>query len=389
MRRLSTNALLNCVPMPTSSDAADQPAVSSHLAGTGAVAELERRLANHYGARFAVSMPSATTGMLALAMALGLRDEPFITTPYTYGASIGPWMLLGNRPVFADIEANTLTLDPATAHRALRPGVRAVLAVDIYGHPCDSAALRRFADEHGLFYIADAAQSLGASRDGRPASVNADAIVVSFTSGKALDVGEGGAVVTDNPELYQKLIWHSQHPLRQKRELGLHLTNQFGINGRISPVAAEMASHHFSVALQSVERQSRTGASVIGVMNESGLTVPVDLQRSRIRPAFFRIVGRWRGSPQATRLQQLMKRRFGHALRTSPAPVELIYRHAAFIAVTGWQTSLPSCPRAEQAAAAHFCLDRPPGPTEPPANPDGVVWRRTARVPTWSGVHSA
>ena len=206
--------------------------------------------------------------------------------------------------------------------------------------------MRRFADEHGLFYIADAAQSLGASRDGRPASVGADAIVVSFTSGKALDVGEGGAVVTDNPNLYQKLIWHSQHPLRHKRELGLHLTNQFGINGRISPAAAELASRHFSAALQSVEHQSRTGASVIGVMNESGLTVPVDLRRSRIRPAFFRIVGRWRGNPQATRLQRVMRRRFGHALRTSPAPVELVYRQAAFVAVSGVADEpavLPSC----------------------------------------------
>src|SRR5436190_7634341 len=81
---------------------------------------------------------------------------------YTYGASLSGWLLLGNRPVFADIEADTLLLDPGSVRTQITPRTRAILAVDIFGVPSDSAALRRIADEHGLWYVAHAAQSLGA-----------------------------------------------------------------------------------------------------------------------------------------------------------------------------------------------------------------------------------
>src|SRR5690242_3914128 len=75
-----------------------------HLSGTGAVAELEERLRTHYGMRHAVCVSSATSGLLGLALALDLRQIEFVTTPYTYGASLASWLLLGNRPLFADVD---------------------------------------------------------------------------------------------------------------------------------------------------------------------------------------------------------------------------------------------------------------------------------------------
>jgi perosamine synthetase len=142
----------------------------AQLVGSGAVAELEAKLRQHHGMRYALCVSSATSGLLAVALALNLRCAEFITTPYTYGASLAGWLILGNRPVFADIDAQTLTLAPEAVPRCTTPRTKAILAVDIFGNPADMHALRRVADEHGLWYVADAAQSLGARRDGLPAS---------------------------------------------------------------------------------------------------------------------------------------------------------------------------------------------------------------------------
>lgn len=138
------------------------------------MAALEARLRDLYGVRHALAVANATLGLFAIAKALGLAGTEFVTTPYTYGASLAGWLWLGCRPVFADIDPHTLALDPAAARRAITPQTRALLVVDVFGIPSDTAALRKLADEFGVWYIADAAQSLGATRGGRPASALAD-----------------------------------------------------------------------------------------------------------------------------------------------------------------------------------------------------------------------
>ena len=161
MNRNSTNALKNIVRTQMS---------DAHLQGIGAIAELEARLRKVYGMKHALTVANATLGLLAIGQSLGLSCSEFVTTPYTYGASLAGWLWLGNRPVFADIDPQTLALDPEAARRTITAKTKAILAVDLFGIPADMAALRRLADEFGIWYIADAAESLGAYRSGRPAS---------------------------------------------------------------------------------------------------------------------------------------------------------------------------------------------------------------------------
>src|SRR5947209_1865523 len=85
--------------------------LASHLSGTGAVRELEVRLKRLYEMRHCLCVSSATIGLVGVALALDLRGADFITTPYTWGGTLAGWLLLGNRPVFADIEPRTLGLD--------------------------------------------------------------------------------------------------------------------------------------------------------------------------------------------------------------------------------------------------------------------------------------
>lgn len=264
-----------------------------HLAGLGAVAELEARLRRHYGLKHALAVSSATSGLHAVALALGLDSMEFITTPYTYGASLAGWLLQRNVPAFADIDARTLTLEPAAVARAIGPQTRAILAVDIFGVPCDDGRLRAMADERGIWYVADASQSLGATRDGRPASALAHVLVTSFSHGKPLDAGEGGAILTGSDDVYEKLLWFSQHPHRQLRELGLSTWNEFALNGRMHPAAAAVAVDRFDAALLRMAVRQERCLQITDVLNRTGMTEPIAFKEARLRPSFFRLTASW------------------------------------------------------------------------------------------------
>ena len=327
-----------------------------HLAGTGNVAELERKLREYYGMSHALCVSSATTGLLAIALALQVRNHDFLTTPYTYGASLAGWLLLGNRPVFADINSDELGLDPIQARRRITARTRAILAVDIFGTPCDMVGLRRLADEHGLWYIADAAQSFGACRDDLPASSLADALVVSFTTGKTLAAGEGGAVLTNRSDIYEKLVWWTQHPQRQRRDLGLDLDNEFALNGRIHPTAAMCANRMFAASLEQLQIRQRDCFAILDALNETGLTQPACFDRRQIQPSFFRLTAAWKSASRGDELCRHLRRQGWHADLT-PAPVRLIYQQTAFLAQYGHRMlTVPRCPHAERQAGRRFVV---------------------------------
>jgi len=324
------------------------------LLGAGAIAELEEKLERHYGMRYALCVSNATMGLWAIMMALELSQSEFVTTPYTYGASIAGFLQLGCKPIFADLD-RTLTLDPDSVSRVITPNTRAILAVDLFGVPCDALSMRAIADRHGIFYIADAAQSFGAFRNKLPASSLADALVVSFTFGKSLFAGEGGAILTNNEELYYKLLWWTQHPMRQKLEIGLDLDNEFAINGRIHPLAAVWANAMFAESLESVVKRQVKCFELIDVLNEIGLTDRIDFQELEIMPSFFRMSATWKDESQDDTLLKALGDR-GFSVGLEAPTVRLIYQQPAFLAQYGDLNCLASCPKAESYANRQICL---------------------------------
>lgn len=337
--------------------AAGEPAREWQLSGTGPVAELEAKLRRLYGKRYALCVSSATTGLIGLGMALELDGAEFVTTPYTYGATLAPWLFLNCRPRFADITPTTLTIDPTAARHAGTPRTRAILAADIHGVPCDTRALRAVADELGCWLIVDGAQSFSAMRGGMPAGAFADALVVSFNSQKQFWAGEGGAVLMDNQDLYEKLLWETQHCSRQRRELGLHLDNEFALNGRINPLSAVWANAVFDDVQRAIEDYRRQCFEVGALLNRSGLTVPTRWQEEGIVPSFFRLTFRWAGVPDEASLAATL-RSSGYEARISPSPIRLVYQQSAFLTQFERRTTVPpDCPVAEVAAARSFCLD--------------------------------
>lgn len=275
-------------------------ASSSHLRGLGAVAELEERLCRHYGFKHALCVASGTTALLALGLALGVKGRRFVAPPLTYGATVAPWLHLGATVSFADVDPDTFTLAPKAVEAIVDAADCAIIAVDLFGTPADSKALREVARRANIPLIVDGAQSFGAWRDGRAAGAFADAVVVSFTAGKALCAGEGGAILTDNEELHQRLLWYCQHPDRQRIELGLHEFNEFGVNGRMHPLAAIWADAGFDAALDRVESRRVEYDRITTALAGDGMIRKMPARLGAVRRSYCRVAvrrrARWSGS---------------------------------------------------------------------------------------------
>jgi dTDP-4-amino-4,6-dideoxygalactose transaminase len=308
-------------------DAEDAGHIQLH--GTGAVERLERKLCRHFGVRHALCVSNCTTGLLAVALALNLRNHEIIVPPLLYGASISGLLLLGNRLRFCDVDPETLTLDPNAVRNSIGSHTRAILAVDLYGVPCNSSGLRQIADECGLHYISDSAQSLGASIQGRPSGSLADACVVSFTSGKTLFAGEGGAVMTDNTELYRRLLWFTQHPHRQRREIGLATYNEVNLNGRIHPISAIWADTIFDDSLVALREWQQNCFRLIGCLNGVGMSEPITFQKARITPSFFRVTASMLDGCEPRELSEAVARH-GFPVDIQHSPITPIYRSPVF-----------------------------------------------------------
>lgn len=335
----------------------DAAAAQMHLTGTGPVAELERKIKRHYSTKYALCLSNGTTALTALALALELKNSDFVTTPYTYGATVSGWMMLGNKPVFADIDGETLALDCRAAAKAVTSRTKAVLAADIYGIPHDSQGMRKIADEHGLWYIADCAQSLGATRYGAPSGILADALVVSFTAGKTLFAGEGAAVATNNETIYEKLLWITQHPLRQKKELGLDLYNEFGLNARIHPLAAVWACAVWPDALKKLAAHQRDCYEIIAKLNDIGLTETISFMPEKINPSFCRLTAVWKNCrPEKAILEKELSDCIGPTI-IEDGPVRLLFQQPSFGAQYkkgDWKKF--QCLQAERQVKSRFCI---------------------------------
>ena len=156
------------------------------------------------GAGHASAVSSGTAGLHLLARIAGLGPgDEAITSPVSFAASANCFLFEGARPVFADVDRRTLNVDPAAVEAAITPRTKAVVAVDMFGYPCELDELRAVCDRHGLALIEDAAEALGARYKGRPIGSHGPSGVFGFYPNKQLATGEGGTVFTHSEETWQ------------------------------------------------------------------------------------------------------------------------------------------------------------------------------------------
>ncbi|UCC72976.1 MAG: DegT/DnrJ/EryC1/StrS aminotransferase family protein, partial [Gemmatimonadota bacterium] len=162
----------------------------------------EEALALSAGTRYAVAASSGTAALHLAVRGLGLAaGDEVITTPFSFVASANCLLIEGVKPVFVDVESDTLNIDPQLARRAIGARTRAILGVDVFGHPADWDALCALADEFGLRLLEDSAEALGSTYRGRRAGGLGDVGTFGFYPNKQISTGEGGALVTDDGEL--------------------------------------------------------------------------------------------------------------------------------------------------------------------------------------------
>jgi perosamine synthetase len=176
--------------------------VSGWLTTGPRVSEFEKAFADHCGAREGVAVNSGTAALHAAMRAIGAKAGDEVIVPaLTFAASANAALYEGARPVFADVEPDTLLIDPASVAEKITPRTRAIVAVDYAGQPADYDALERIARAHGLALVADACHSPGATYKGRRSGTLADISCFSFHPVKHMTTCEGGMCTTDDPDM--------------------------------------------------------------------------------------------------------------------------------------------------------------------------------------------
>src|SRR5690554_5562176 len=237
---------------------------SDFLTTGPAVTRFEDALTSASGARHAVAVNSGTSALHAMYFAAGLRaGDEIITTPLTFAATANAALYLGASVRFVDVEPDTGNIDPALVEAAITPKTKLVVAVDFAGHPAEYDALQEVVDRHGITLVADAAHSLGATYKGRRVGTLAAATEVSFHPVKPVTTAEGGAVLTDDPNLAERARLFQTHGIT-KSPADLHSADEgawwyeqhhLGFNYRLTDVQAALGTSQMARLAHFIERR--------------------------------------------------------------------------------------------------------------------------------------
>lgn len=192
---------------------------SDYLTCGPKIEEAEKKLCNITGAKYAILIANGTAALHAICFAAGIGPgDEVITTPITFAASANCVLYCGGKPVFADIDPETYNIDPASVEKCITDKTKAVIAVDFTGQAVKLEQLREICDKHNLLLIEDAAHSLGTKYNGKPVGSIADMTEFSFHPVKTCTAGEGGAITTNNEELYKRLILFRTHGITRVQD---------------------------------------------------------------------------------------------------------------------------------------------------------------------------
>ncbi len=220
----------------------------------------EHAVAEAAGSRFAVAVNSGTSGLHLAMKAAGISPgHEVITTPFSFVASANAVLFEQGTPVFADIDPDTYNLDPSEVERAVTPRTRCLLPVHVFGRPAEMDRLLGIAAANDLTVIEDACEAIGASIGGRPVGNHGLAGVFAFYPNKQLTTGEGGAVVTDSPEVAARCrSWRNQG----RGDSGAWLQHErLGYNYRLSDLNCALGISQFARRSEILALRARVARS--------------------------------------------------------------------------------------------------------------------------------
>lgn len=266
-------------------DAKDVEAVVHTLVGNlitcgPKVKELDKALENLCQVKHAVAVSNGTAALHCACIAAGIGPgDEVITTPLTFAASANCALYCGATPVFADVDPLTYNIDPKSIEEHITDKTKAVVAVDFTGQVVKVKEIREICDKHNLIFIEDAAHSIGSCYNGKPVGGLADFTCFSFHPVKTVTAGEGGAVLTNDDELYEKVMLACNHGIERNPDKmeeapheGIWYYEQVGLgfNYRITDIQAALLLSQLSKLKMFKERR----AEIVRRYNEAFADIP-------------------------------------------------------------------------------------------------------------------
>ena len=246
--------------------------------GGSKVKAFERQCEAYFGVKHAVTVNSWTSGLVAAVGAIGIEPgDEIIVSPWTMCASATAILHWNAIPVFADIEADTFCLDPASVEANITPHTRAIMAVDIFGQAADMDALMRIAERHGLKVITDTAQAPGAMYKGALTGTQAHVGGYSLNYHKHIHTGEGGILVTNDDEIAKRLQLIRNHAEAVVGPMGMtDLRNMIGHNFRLGEIECAIGIEQLKKLAGFVATRQRAAERLTaGLSKLPGLRTPI------------------------------------------------------------------------------------------------------------------
>jgi perosamine synthetase len=273
----------------------------------------EELCAEAVGAPYAAAVSSGTAGLHLLCHMAGLAPgDEVVTSPYSFTASANCFIYEGATPVFADVDPDTLNLDPGAVEAAVTPRTRAIVAVDIFGYPCELDELRAIADRHGLALIQDACEALGAEYRGARVGSHGPSAVFAFYPNKQLTTGEGGVVTTHSED-----EWRLLKSLRNqgRADSGGWLDHaRLGFNYRIDDIRAAIGIGQLEKLETILERRDAVAARYAELLADiDGVEPPLPNDDRHRRSWFVYVVKLARGLDRERVIAELERQGVGTA----------------------------------------------------------------------------
>lgn len=327
----------------------------------------EQAVAVFTGTAHAVAVNNGTAALHAAMHAVGIGPgDEVIVPPMTFAGTANAVIMQGGRPVFADVERDTLLISPDAVKDRITPRTKAIVAVDYAGQPCDYEQLRLIAARHGLALIADACHSLGGSERGQPVGSLADLTVFSFHPVKAMTTGEGGMIVTNDAQLATRMRRFRNHGIttdhRQRTEQGTWYYEMIdlGWNYRLSDIQAALGLSQLRKVPEWIRRRQIIASRYDEAFSGLGAAKPLSC-RPEVSHAYHLYVLRLdRDSCPASRCEVFASlRRMGVDVQVHYIPV---YFHPYYRSQFGFRPGL--CPVTEEAYQDVLSLPMFPALTE-------------------------
>jgi dTDP-4-amino-4,6-dideoxygalactose transaminase len=242
------------------------------------VTEFENSFANYCGVHHAVGVSSGTSALHLALIAAGVQSgDEVITVSMTFTATVAAVVYTGAIPVMVDVDPTSWTMDPSLVENAITPRTKAIVPVHLHGLMVDMKAIKSIADTHGLKVVEDAAQAHGAQRDGRNVGALGDAAAFSFYPGKNLGaLGEGGAVITNSPEIADSVRLLRNWGAKEKNN-----PDRIGFNYRMDAIQGAVLGVKLAHLEKWLERRRQVARLYDSALGALDLGTPTEAPGSR------------------------------------------------------------------------------------------------------------